>query len=135
MLDFLLCEYILQGFGRVTCERRTRASREREARLFFYPAGIQILSCPPLGGYFAADPRDLGWGSSCCCFGEGFEPKAVCLPHIWIFWGPQLLPSLSSSSKELSELLEGFKGDTKSTFCPYLELFGAQGFVLMLRMD
>lgn len=34
MLDFLLCEYIFQGFGRVTCERRTRARREREARLF-----------------------------------------------------------------------------------------------------
>lgn len=36
MLDFLLCECILRGFGRVTCERRTRASREREARLFFF---------------------------------------------------------------------------------------------------
>lgn len=51
MLDFLLCEYISLGFRGGMCGRRTRARREREGRIFFYPAGIQTLRNAPLGTY------------------------------------------------------------------------------------
>lgn len=85
---------------------------------FFYPADIQIF-VHLLLFILLQTPGMLAGAHPAASLEEGFEPKAVCYPHIWTFWDAQSSSAAAFPLQFLQRSFQscwvGYKGDTKST--------------------